>query len=94
MAGSMTRDCYVVWDKAKCEKAAKYIAKDGIGTPYHFKGYLGSFATIGGYGITRYNGGTVINDKWYQGINRPLPIIHEDFEIVKRPSWGWQIKKK
>ena len=29
------------WDLAACIKAAKYTAKDGYGTPYPFKGYIG-----------------------------------------------------
>jgi hypothetical protein len=44
------------WDAAKCERMARRIAKDGMGTPYPFRGYIGSSATVGGYGKTRYNG--------------------------------------
>jgi len=84
-----------VWDEAKCAKLAKHTAKDGMGTPYPFKGYLGSSASIPPrFGPIRYNGGCVRDDKWYQGENRPLPEVHEDYEIVKVPTWGWRIKRK
>lgn len=52
------------------------------------------YFTIGGYGITRYNGGTEVDGKWYQGIERPLPQVAEGYEIVVKPTWGWQIIKK
>ena len=78
-----------VWDKKKCEKTAKHIAKDGLGTKYGFKGYIGCH-----YGDHRYNGGNVFEGKWYQGENKPFPVIHKDFEIVRKPSWGWVIQKK
>ena len=84
-----------VWDAATCEKNAKHLAKDGLGTPYPFRGYIGSSATIpAAYGVTRYNGGTVINGQWYEGIRRPLPVLAKGFAIVVVPSWGWQIVKK
>jgi hypothetical protein len=78
-----------VWDAKQCEKAAKHRARDGLGTPYPFLGYIGSSQ----YGIERYNGGTIINDEWYQGVNRPLPKVAKGFELVLRPTWGWQIIK-
>jgi len=78
------------WDAKKCEKAAKHRATDGLGTPYPFLGFIGGER----YASQRYNGGTVINDEWYQGVHRPLPIIAEGFELVHKITWGWQIIKK
>lgn len=84
-----------VWDAKTCEKLAKHTAKDGLGTPYPFKGYLGSSASIPPrFGKIRYNGGKVINGEWYQGEEFPLPEVAEGYEIVKVPSWGWRIVKK
>lgn len=78
------------WDKAKCEKLAK---RKGKNAP--FKGYLGSaFSIPPAYGEIRYNGGCVHGDKWWQGENRPLPIVAEGFEIVYVSMWGWRLKKK
>lgn len=94
----MDSSCYIYpaekWDKEKCEKMAKIIAKDGLGTPYPFKGYIGSGLTYGGeFGTTIYNGGCVREDKWYQGEHRPLPEVAEGFEIEYVPTWGYRIKK-
>jgi len=83
-----------IWDAATCEKKAKHLAKDGMGTKYPFRGYIGSSASVpAAYGVTRYNGGTVIDGAWYDGINRPLPTLATGFEIVVVPSWGWRIVK-
>ncbi len=83
------------WDKAKCEKLAKYRHVDGYGTKQSRKGYLGSSASIPpAYGPIRYNGGCEREGQWYQGENRPLPKVHEDFEIVYILSWGWYLRKK
>jgi hypothetical protein len=84
-----------VWDKAKCEKMAKRVATDGMGTKYPFKGYLGSSACRPStFGTELYNGGCVVNGVWYRGEHRPFPILAEGFEIVVVPTWGWRIKKK
>lgn len=84
-----------VWDAATCEKKAKHRAKDGMGTPYPFRGYIGSSACRPStFGTERYNGGIVINGEWYQGEHRPFPILAKGFEIVVVPSWGWRIVKK
>ena len=71
-----------VWDAAKCAKMAKRTARDGMGTPYPFKGYIGDSH----YGQHHYNGGCVRNGKWWQGENNPLPLIAKGYEIVRRPS--------
>lgn len=83
------------WNKEKCEKMAKRVATDGMGTKYSFKGYIGSSASRPtAYGTERYNGGTVIADEWYEATHRPFPILAEGFEIVVVPTWGWRIIKK
>lgn len=41
-----------------------------------------------------YNGGTVIDDVWYQGVIHPLPKLATGFEFVSVCSWGWHIVKK
>lgn len=78
------------WDAAKCEKMAK--AKSQLAP---FKGYLGSSASIPpAFGVIRYNGGCIRprdNGEWYQGENRPFPIVAEGYEIIHVTSWGWRI---
>lgn len=84
------------WDEAKCVKMARRWAKDGLGTRYPFKGFIGPFVSsvsMGAYGSERYNGGCVRNGQWWQGEHRPLPILPPGFKIVHRPSWGYQIVK-
>ena len=83
------------WDKATCESKAKHLAKDGMGTAYPFKGYIGSSASRPtAYGTERYNGGIVIDNEWYEATNRPLPKLAKGFKIVVVPSWGWRIVKE
>ena len=85
------------WNAATCRKKAKYTATDGHGTPYPFKGYIGSdhFSLYHeSYGTKSYNGGCVRNGDWYEGETRLLPIIPDHFEIVHLPAWGYQIKEK
>lgn len=78
------------WDAAKCEKLAK---KKEANAP--FKGYIGSYASIPpAFGPIRYNGGCVRNNEWYQGENRPFPIVADRYEIIFVSSWGWRIIKK
>ena len=82
------------WDREKCERLAKHVAKDGLGTPYPWPGYIGSYTSPAAYGDIRYNGGCIHDGQWWQGEHRPLPKIHEDFEIIFVTHWGWRIKKK
>jgi len=85
------------WDAAKCEKAAKRLAKDGLGTPYPWRGYIGSSTTpiqYGGYGRTTFNGGIVIDGEWYKSADRPLPAVAGGFTIVHIPTWGYRIIKQ
>jgi len=79
-----------VWDEEKCQKMANHRAKDGLGTPYPFKGYIGS--TVNNqYGLVRYNGGCVRNNKWYAGEKFPLPKIPKTYKIIIVPTWGYRI---
>lgn len=83
------------WDAKKCERLAKRTAKDGMGTKQSRKGYIGSSASIPpAFGPVRYNGGCVRNDVWYQGENRPLPIVAKGYKIIEIPTWGWYIVKE
>lgn len=84
-----------VWDKEKCEKMAKRRAKDGLGTPYPFKGYIGNYlSAYSGYGKIRYNGLCFRNGEWYNGEIRPLPLVADGYEIVEVPRWGYRIRRK
>lgn len=77
-----------VWDKAKCEKLANKTEKDGLGTPYPFKGYIGYLKKT-----TRYNGGIIRDGEWYPGEVCPLPIVADGFEIIDYATWGLRIRK-
>lgn len=73
------------WSAKKCHKAARHIDKDGLGTPYPFRGYYSIQTHV------RYNGGTVIDGEWYQSVVRLLPRLAEGFVWRYRLTWGWQI---
>lgn len=76
------------WDAAKCAKMANATAKDGLGTPYPFKGYVGS-----NFGEFRYNGGCVRDGQWWQGETLPLPEVAKGYKIVHVQTWGYRIVK-
>jgi hypothetical protein len=81
-----------VWPAAECRRRANHTAKDGMGTPYPFKGYIGSNQPNGGqWGKTRYNGGCVRNGKRYAGEIRNLPVVAPGFRIITVPGWGFRI---
>lgn len=83
------------WDAAKCAKMARRIVKDGLGTPYPFKGYIDSDTGPYPIGVTiRLNGGCVHDGTWYEAEMYPLPQVAEGFEIVHVPRWGWRIVRK
>jgi hypothetical protein len=80
------------WDAATCAKLAKHTAKDGLGTPYPFKGYLGCpLSCPPRFGAIRYNGGCTHDGQWYQGEFRPLPRLPAGYRIVTVPTWGWRL---
>jgi len=76
------------WDEKKCEKKAKHVAQDGLGTPYPWPGYIGSH-----YGTHHYNGGCDRDGEWYEGEHWSLPIIAPGYEITKTITWGYRIIK-
>jgi len=83
------------WNKAKCEKMARHVAKDGLGTPYPFKGYIGADTGPYAIGVTiRLNGGCVHDGVWHEAEIRPLPQVADGFEIVNVPRYGWRIVRK
>lgn len=82
------------WDRAKCERMARHVAKDGMGTPYPFKGYIGSSASVPvAFGLQMYNGLVERGGGLYAGENFPFPKLARGFRIVHVVSWGWRIVK-
>lgn len=79
------------WDEKKCHRLSRRIAKDGLGTKYSFRGYIGGF---GSYGTREYNGGCTREGEWYDGEIFPLPELPDGYEIVVVPTWGYRIQKK
>ena len=77
------------WDYKKCTRIANRTERDGLGTPYPWKGYIGSH-----YGTTRYNGGCIWEGTWYQGDCIPFPEIDPAFKIIHIPTWGYRLIKK
>jgi hypothetical protein len=83
-----------VWDATKCLKLSRHVATDGMGTPYPFKGYIGSSASRPTkYGTETYNGGCICDDKWYRGEFFPFPKLAKGFKIEHVSTWGWRIVK-
>ena len=78
------------WSEAKCARLVNRTVKDGLGTPYPFKGYIHDKEA--GY-IQRYNGGCSRDGEWYQGEERKDPILAEGYEIVVVSTWGKRIIK-
>ncbi len=79
-----------VWDAAKCARMARRIAKDGLGTPYPFRGAYPRYPH--GWGRIRYNGGCIRPDtgpkrKWYDGEVFPLPKLAKGWKWVHVPTW-------
>ena len=77
------------WPEEKCQRLAKRIIKDGLGTPYP-KGYLNSKEA--GW-KERYNGGCSRNGEWWQGEEKPTPIIPDGY-YFETTSLGIRIVKK
>lgn len=84
-----------VWDGPTCEKMVRHVAKDGLGTPYPFKGYIGPDSGPNAIGeMIRYNGGKAIEGEWVEAEFRPIPQVAAGFDIVRVPRWGWRIVTK
>lgn len=84
-----------VWDKKQCEKIAKYRDKDVYGNKHPYTGKLvDSSAPYPRFGALFFNGGKIVDNKWYKGACRLWPIIPDTFEIVYVLSWGYYIRKK
>lgn len=83
------------WSETECRYHAANAPADAFGNKPP-KGIIASSAsTSPQYGQTqRYNGGTVINDEWYEAVARPLPIIPDTYEFYKLSSWGTVIRLK
>jgi len=82
------------WDAAQCLKFSRRTQRDGLGTPYPFKGYLPAPHPCATHGQPlRFNGGTVIDGEWYAAVLWPLPKVAEGFKWIKIPSWGWHLIK-
>ena len=76
-----------VWDADRCEELANRRHRDGLGTPYPWKGYVGHLIRK----TERYNGGTIIDGKWYQGVEQTLPDVAEGYKLINVLSWGLRL---
>lgn len=74
------------WNAAKCAKAAKHRGADGLGTPHAFTGYQPYLPRT-----QDYNGGTIVNGEWYQGVIHHLPKLAKGYKWVSVCSWGLRI---
>ena len=84
----------VEWDRKRCEKLAKRIAKDSLGTKYPWAGHIHNGEIGGRQGlIAQYNGGVVIEGKWWPGEQWQLPKLPEGFQFVYMTTWGWRLIK-
>lgn len=85
-----------VWTAAKCEKAARKINRDGLGTiggPRGLISHTGSYCCQFGQTV-RYNGGFIAPDgEHYQAEHKPLPEIPAGFRFEVAPTWGTRIVK-
>ena len=83
------------WDKKECAKRSRYAPKDHWGNRPP-AGLINDFSTAyNAPGIShRYNGGCTYEGRHYRGESTPVPVIHEDFEIVPYPGWGLRIQLK
>ena len=79
-----------VWDRKKCSTLAKRVSSDAFGTKHHLPGFLPGLRV----GTFTYNGGCVIEGKWYEGENFPIPKVPEGYEIYYEPTWFWRIREK
>jgi hypothetical protein len=74
------------WDAAKCARMARCVTRDGMGTPYPLRGMIWWLPKS-----QDYNGGTIIQGEWYQGVVHSLPILAEGYRWESIPTWCWRI---
>jgi len=83
------------WDAETCNKIARRVTRDGLGTKNPHQGLIDSRCNPHqGFGKFRPNGGIIIGDKWYEGFVRPLPNVAPGFKIVNISGWGWHLQKE
>lgn len=83
------------WDEKKCEKAAKRVFRDGMGTPGGPRGIIqSSGCAVKFYGVQTFNGGTSIDGCWYPGYVRPYPKLVPGYALVSDAAWGTRIVKE
>lgn len=83
------------WGAAKCLKFSRRTQRDGLGTPYPFKGYLPAPHPCATHGQPlRFNGGTVIDGEWYDSVMWPLPKVAEGFKWEYLCTWGYRLVKE
>lgn len=83
------------WTAAQCERAARKINRDGLGTvggPRGLIAHSGS-AYVQYGGTVRWNGGVIRDGEHYAAEHKPLPKIPPGFHFETAPSWGIRIVK-
>jgi len=74
-----------IWSADKCEKIACSVRPHFYSNPP--VGLINDFdSNLPLYGMTQSKNGLIIT--------RPMPQVHEDYEIVGLEIWGDQIRKK
>ena len=78
------------WDEAQCRKVASHMTRDGLGTPYPWRGLVQcSGSARPQYGQCTLNGGYSHGGRYYRlGYKRPYPKLHEKYVYVHHMSWG------
>lgn len=83
------------WTAKECAKRAKSAPANHFGDCPPRGIIAGSSSTYPQYGQTmRFNGGTVVNNEWFEAVSVPLPIIPNSYEFANLVSWGTIIRKK
>ena len=73
------------WSFDKCHRKARSFHTDGLGTRSNMRGYCHfPYPQV-------YNGGTVVDGQWYNGILQELPEVPASFEFIYIISWGYQL---
>lgn len=71
-----------------CVRINRSVFKDGLGTPGP-RALIQNFGSaVSYYGTQRFNGGTVIDGKWYEGYHRPWPKLPDGWRFESHPAWG------